>query len=150
MSTESNASFAAMLALRAAEPAPGAGPGQAVFRATVPTKLVNPAGQVIGAVGLYLLQSAASTVARSRGFPHVVSLQVDNAAGLPTRGELDIVVNVLRTTRHLGFLRLRLSAAGDAAPFVLGQAVVGHLDPAGDAPPVSHHIGAPGPGAYGA
>lgn len=106
-------------------PESSADPKPTEFRAETPKELLGSSGGIYGGFLLALATRVCLRVANDRGHPHLMTLQLDVFVAIPP-GELRVVVDVLRSTRRLMFMRMNVYLA-DGKLAMAGQASCGTL-----------------------
>ncbi|KXS18936.1 hypothetical protein M427DRAFT_42195 [Gonapodya prolifera JEL478] len=125
-------SFASLFDLRPVpSPSSSSSTPTYTFRLTPPRAIAVAGVDNNSMYGGYLLAMAlksVATVARSKGYPDILSMQLDVLAGIPPE-EVEITVEILRSTRRLCFLRMTTIILSKSSIGLLSQAVAGHLAP---------------------
>ncbi|KAI9011649.1 thioesterase-like superfamily-domain-containing protein [Hyaloraphidium curvatum] len=96
------------------------------FRAVAPRELIGQNNGMYGGFLLALATRAALKVANGRGYPHLMSMQLDVMVAVPP-GDVDINVTILRASRRLLFIRMDATIVAKNTVALLAQASCGHL-----------------------
>ncbi|KXS10020.1 hypothetical protein M427DRAFT_193592 [Gonapodya prolifera JEL478] len=115
-----------------------------VFARTAPPEMAFAGVGGAFVYGGYLTALVAKATLESvnpRGYPHILSLTVDVVSGVAGGEELEITVDLPRTTRRLAFARITICPARTPGrPSVLAQSLCGTLSPATPAPSIGQRV----------
>ncbi|KXS20083.1 hypothetical protein M427DRAFT_52341 [Gonapodya prolifera JEL478] len=105
--------------------------GVFAFRTTTPREMGgggNRESAMFGGYLMALVTKAALTVANARGYPHVMTVNLDILSSVSVGEELEITVEVLRTSRRLCFVRTSTVATASSSLVLVSQSTCGFLE----------------------
>ncbi|KAJ3343748.1 hypothetical protein HDU93_006660 [Gonapodya sp. JEL0774] len=140
---QSTPSFDSLLVLTPV-PSPSTDPSKSVFRIIAPKEMAFAGVGGAFTYGGYLtavMAKAILQVVNGQGYPHILSLTVDVVSGVVGGDEVEILVDVVRSTRRLAFVRASLTPTKTPTrPSVLSQSLCGTIAPSKPSKAIGHHV----------